>query len=756
MFNMLKRSLIFLFFLSSVYAANVNINYIRVCGLNRVSVSTVLYYAHIKNNQVIDTTKDMDLILHRLYKSGLFSNLKLSISSHTLLIKVKERVIIAKIDTSQLHHLNSDALSHYLTSLNFVVGAYFDRYLAKKVLNILKGQYNNLGYYAVKIKLDIHQAPNSYVKLKFLVDYGPVAHISKIIISGNHNIKSTRLINLFRLGSTGIFSWWTHNDLFNPVQLKNDLTHLNDYYHHLGYHNFSIDNVYIRISTNMKHIAINIHITEGAIYHIGGINLTGVPHKNFTKLHKGDIDDWYTLQDDLQKLKDKYKAKGYLFIKSVLKSSVDYNKLVFYKIVVKPGKIAYVNRINIKGNTRTSDIVVRREMRQLEASVYDQKLIHLSKLRISNLGDFSSVSISYKPSASKHADDLVDLDVLVKESDTGRINLTLGYVQGQGISLSGMISQANFLGSGYAVSLNASVGKINNSVQLSFLYPYLFANGTALLNSMSYNRYSPYKLFDGGNSYETGIFSFTSQLLVPVSEFDRIAFGIGFDNIGITLHSTSGNIPSRFTHFIELYGDNVNTLPLSIGWQRRTTNKLIWPTSGAVFNQLFTASIPGVGPGYYQFTSDNTWYIDLYKNIVLKIVANLGFINSYDNDMTTPFYKNYFIGGVSSLRGYSINSIGPVDSDKTPMGGSRELLLRNDIVFPIPFINSSHFRGSIFLDAGNVWDTFRTFNALRASTGVSLNWLSPIGLIAVSYAFPFNYDIHDNLQPFQVQVGGTF
>jgi outer membrane protein insertion porin family len=371
------------------------------------------------------------------------------------------------------------------------------------------------------------------------------------------------------------------------------------------------------------------------------------------------------------------------------------------------------------------------------------------------LGYFKNSDVSTVPVAGTN--DEVDMNVKVEENNTGSINFGIGYAQGQGILLNGSISQSNLFGSGKSVSINASTSLLNQSVGISFTDPYALANGTSLGYDIYDNGYSPNK--SNISPYSTQTLGARVRTGVPVSEFDKINFSLGFENQQISTYGN--NVPLRFIQFTDAYGDSVNAIPFSVAWIRNTTDNTLWPTTGALFSQIADIALPGLGAQYYRFTSQDTWFFPISTNFTWKTNAQLGFINPYgDNDMV-PFYQNYYMGGINSVRGYYIGSMGPKDTDGTSLGGTRSIIFSNELLFPLPGIKEAKtVRLSLFLDTGALWGgnnfDLTPGQSFRASYGIGLNWISPLGPIKLSYALPLFNQANDQLEPFQFMLGSSF
>ena len=520
----------------------------------------------------------------------------------------------------------------------------------------------------------------------------------------------------------------------------------------------------VQLSSSKKAVYITVNMVEGDQYKLNNIKLAGdyknVPVKELQALltikANSIVDQGVTINKVSENIKTKLGGYGYAFAAVNPVPEIDNKaKTVAYTFFIDTGKKIYVRKIDITGNDITRDIVIRRELRQNENALYDSSQIQRSKDRLNLLGYFKSTDVSTTPVPG--TTDEVDMNVKVEENNTGSINFGVGYAQGQGILLNGTVSQTNLFGSGKSASINASTSSLNQNIGVSFTDPYALPNGTSLGYDIYDNGYTPNK--SGISPYSTQTLGARMRTGIPVSEFDKINFSLGFENNQISTYGN--NVPLRFVQFTNTYGSSVNAIPVSASWVRNTTDSTLWPTSGALFNQIADASLPDVGAQYYRFTSQNTWYFPLSTNFTWRTNAQLGFINPYGSSTAVPFYQSFYMGGINSVRGYYIGSMGPKDTDGTSLGGTRSIIFSNELLFPMPIIKETKsVRLSVFFDTGSLWGgnsfDLTPQQAFRASYGLGLNWISPLGPIKLSYGLPLFNKPNDQLEAFQFMLGSSF
>lgn len=761
--NIYKLIILSLFLLSNVWALEAFvIKNIRVNGLQRIEVGTVFSYLPVKVGDTLDNEK-ADEIVKKLYTTGFFKDIRLEEQGGTLIIDLQERPVISALTITGDKEFDHDLLVKSLKDNGLADGKIFDQSIIDQAVMSLKSEYYNRGLYSVIITPKVVALVRNRVTVNISINEGPPAKIAAIEFLGAKSFSQGKLERQIFLTTGNWLSWWYKDNQYSSDKLSGDLETVRNFYLNQGYINFKINSVQVQLSADKKSVYITVNMVEGDQYTIKNVKLAGdsknVPRDQLgdqLTIKPGSIVDQGEINKVSDALKNKLGVYGYAFAAVNPVPDIDNDKkTVAYTFFIDTGKKIYVRKINISGNDKTRDIVIRRELRQNENSLYDSDQIQRSKDRLNLLGYFKTSDVSTTPVPGTN--DEVDMNVKVEENNTGSINFGVGYAQGQGILLNGSISQSNLFGSGKSASINASTSQLNQSIGLSFTDPYALANGTSLGYDIYDNGFTPNN--SGISPYSTQTIGGRVRTGIPVSEFDKINFSLGFENQQISTYGN--NVPLRFVQFTNTYGNSVNAIPFSIGWVRNTTDSTLWPTTGALFNQTADMSLPGVGAQYYRFTSQNTWFFPISTNFTWKTNGQLGLINPYGSSAAVPFYQNYYMGGINSVRGYYIGSMGPKDTDGTSLGGTREIIFSNELLFPMPGIKDAKtVRLSLFLDSGALWGgnnfDLTPQQSFRASYGVGLNWISPLGPIKLSYALPIFNKPNDNLEPFQFMLGSSF
>lgn len=735
---------------------------IRINGLQRIEVGTVFSYLPVKIGDTLDNDS-ADEIIKKLYNTGFFKDIRLEEQGGTLIIDLQERPVISELTITGDHEFDHDALVKSLKDNGLADGKIFDQSIIDQAVLSLKSEYYNRGLYSVVITPKVVALVRNRVTVNINIEEGTPAKISEIEFLGAKNFSQSKLEHQIFLTTGNWLSWWYKDNQYSSDKLSGDLETIRNFYLNQGYINFKINSVQVQLSANKKSVYITVNLVEGNQYSIKSIKIAGdsknVPMSELQKLltiKPGSIVDQGAINKVSDNIKNKLGKYGYAFAAVNPVPDIDNeNKTVAYTFFIDIGKKIYVRKINISGNDKTRDIVIRRELRQTEDALYNSDDIQRSKDRLNLLGYFKNTDVSTTPVPGTN--DEVDMNVKVEENNTGSINFGVGYAQGQGLLLNGSISQTNLFGSGKSASINASTSLLNQSIGLSFTDPYALPNGTSLGYDVYDNGYSPNSA--GISPYSTQTIGGRVRTGVPVSEFDKINFSLGFENNQISTYGN--NVPLRFVQFTNTYGNSVNAVPFSVGWVRNTTDSTLWPTTGALFNQTADMTLPGVGAQYYRLTSQDTWFFPMSTTFTWKTNLQFGLIDAYGSSDMVPFYQNYYMGGINSVRGYYIGSMGPKDTDGSSLGGTREVIFSNELLFPMPGIKEAKsVRLSVFLDSGSLWGgnsfDLTPQQSLRASYGVGLTWISPLGPIKLSYAWPLLNQPNDNLEPFQFMLGTSF
>ncbi len=727
---------------------------IRVEGIQRTDAGTVFSYLPVKVGDTMTDEKAAQAI-RALFGTGFFKDVSIEADGGVLVVAVQERPSVAQVEFFGVKEFEKEQLVKSLRQIGLGDGRIFDRSQLDRAEQELKRQYLSRGRYAVVVTTTVTPLERNRVAINFNVEEGEVAKIRQISLIGAKAFKEQDLIDLFVLRTPGWMTWWSKHDQYSRQKLTADLEVLRSHYLDRGYLGFNIDSTQVTISPDKKDIFISVSITEGPKYTISDIKVAGellLPEAEILKLitvKPGEVFSRARITESTKNISDRLGNDGYAFANVNAVPDLDKTKnQASFTFFIDPGRRVYVRRINVAGNNRTRDEVIRREMRQLEGGWYSADKITLSRSRVDRLGYFDAVDIE-TPSVTGTTDQ-VDINLSVREKPTGNILLGAGFGSGEGVILSGGVTQQNIFGSGKYVSAQVNTSKINTVYALSYTDPYFTVDGI----SQGFDVYS--REVDGTNGglgrYITKTLGGGIRFGVPVTERDTITYGLGYEETSITTFDDS---PLFYRDYVATFGKDNDAIVGSMGWIRDGRDSLIYPTKGTYQRAVGEVGLPGGSLQYYKASYQYQRYFPLTREYTLMLNGEVGYGDG-SGSKPLPFFKNFFAGGVNSVRGYRQSTIGPKDENGDPRGSTHRLLGNAEFLFPFPGLkNDRSVRLGAFVDAGMVANTY-DFGDFRYSAGMSVLWASPFGPLKISMAKAINAQSGDRTQVFQFTFGGAF
>ncbi len=729
---------------------------IRVEGIQRTEAGTVFSYLPVKVGDTLTEDKASQAI-KALFATGFFRDVRLEIEGNVLVVQVDERPAIAALDFIGTKAFDKEQLRKGLREVGLAESRIFDRSLVERAEQELKRQYLSQGYYAAEVTTTVTPLERNRVGITFAVNEGDIAKIAQINIVGANNFKEKDLLKLFTLRTPGWLTWYTKTDRYSRQKLSADLENLRSHYLDRGYLEFTIESTQVSISPSKEDIYITINISEGERFTVSSVKLAGellLAENELLKMVKikpGTLFSREKVTETIKAISERLSNDGYAFANVNAAPEIDKEKKeVAFTLFLDPGRRVYVRRIQVQGNDRTRDEVIRREMRQMEAAWYDGEKINKSRTRVDRLGYFDEVTV--ETPAVPGTTDQVDLHVNVKEKPTGNLMLGAGLSSSEGLVFSGSVQQQNLFGSGKHVGVGFNTSKINKLYSFSYTDPYHTVDGV----SRGFDVY--YKDTDTASlsvaTYGTQSFGGGVRYGFPIGEDDFINFGLAYDSTKI---KTSPNSPVRFQQYD---GKTFAGVIPTLGWAKETIDSRIYPMRG------YLARINGeMGLGsdmsYYRANLQYQRFFPYGRDYAFMVNGELGFAQSMGGKLL-PFYKYYYAGGVGSVRGYKAGSLGPIDDGGTDdrLGGTRRFVANAEFLFPMPGSGQDRaLRLSAFVDAGRVWgghQAFRGDDGMRYSTGLALAWASPLGPLKFSLAQPLGKKPGDETQRLQFQMGTLF
>lgn len=729
---------------------------IRVEGLQRVEPGTVFASLPLRVGDEYTDEKGSAAI-RALFALGLFKDVRLEANGNVLVVVVEERPTIAGVEFVGTKEFDKDALKKAMRDVGLADGRPFDKALADRAEQELKRQYINKSLYGAEVVTTVTPIERNRVNLTFTVVEGEPARIKEIHITGNKAFSESALRDQLDLDTGGWLSWYTKSDRYSRAKLTADLEALRSFYLQRGYLEYRVDSTQVAISPDKQDIAITINITEGERFVVSDVRLEGDylgREDEFKSLVHVDAGEPYNADKITQTTKaftEHFGNFGFAFarVEAVPETDRETNR-VSIVLRAEPSRRAYVRRILISGNNRTRDEVIRREFRQYEASWYDAEKIKLSRDRVDRLGYFTNVGIETQDVAG--SPDQVDLVINVDEKPTGSLQLGAGFSSAEKIALSFSIKQDNVFGSGNYLGVDVNTSKYRRTLVFSTTDPYFTQSGISRTFDLYYRTDKPYQ--DQGGNYELVTTGTSLRFGVPFSEVDTVFFGGGLEQTKI---KPGTNIPAYYLSYADAYGYSSTGVPLTIGWSRDNRDSALAPNDGR-YQRLNTDWSVAGDARYIRANYQYQQYIPLNKKFTLAFNGELGWGKGMGG-RPFPVFKNFYSGGLGSVRGFDQGTLGPRDITGASIGGPKKITLNAEVIAPFPGAgNDRTLRVFGFVDAGNVYgeDEKFSFGEMRASAGLGLSWISPLGPLRLAYAQPVRKQAGDKIQKLQFQIGTSF
>ncbi len=735
---------------------------IRVEGIQRTEAGTVFSYLPVKVGDTMTDDKAAQAV-KALFATGFFKDVRLEIEGGVLVVLVEERPAVASLEFVGLKAFEKEQIKKGLIEVGLAESRIFDRSLVDKAEQELKRQYLSRGYYAVSIKTTITPLERNRVGINFAVEEGDIAKIRQINLVGATAFKEKDLLALFVLRTPGWLTWYSKNDQYSKQKLAGDLETLRSYYLDHGYVEFNIDSTQVSISPDKQDIYITVNLSEGEQYTVSSVKLAGdllVAEDELKKLIKitpGETFSREALTETTKKISERLGNEGYAFANVNASPELDKEKRqVAFTIYIDPGRRVYVRQINVTGNNRSRDEVIRRELRQMEASWYDGDKINKSRTRVDRLGYFEDVTV--ETPAVPATTDQVDVNVNVKEKPTGNVMIGAGFSSSEKLVLSGSLSQQNLFGSGKTAGVQINTSKVNSVVSLSYTDPYYTVDGIGRGFDVYHRKTNTSSLVVG--AYDSRSTGGGVRFGLPIAEDDSISLGLSGDLTSLAVNNYS---PLPFQNYVRRFGDTNTTLLGTAGWAKETIDSRLYPLTGSINRIVGELGLPAGDLGtlhYFRTNFQHQQFIPVIaRNYTLLLNGEFGIAGGYGG-LPLPFFKNYYAGGIGSVRGYDASSLGPIDVvTGARLGGTRRLVINAELLIPMPGVGlDKTVRLGAFIDGGQVWGQGQKISTgdLRYSTGVSLVWSSPLGPLKFSFANPINRQPDDKVQRLQFQMGTTF
>ncbi len=695
--------------------------------------------------------------LRALFASGLFKDVRIDIDAGVVVVIVEERSIVASLDFVGLKEFDKEQLTKSLKDFGIGEGLPFDKALADRAEQELKRQYLTRSLYGAEVVTTVTPQERNRVNVSFTITEGSAAKIRELRIIGSKAFAEDELTGLFDLNDGGWLNWYTKADRYSRAKLNADLETLRAFYLNRGYLEFNVTATQVAISPDKQDISITINVDEGQPYTVTAVVLEGEylgkeeDFKTLVAIRPGEPYRAEAVANTTRAFVERFGSFGYAFAKVEPRTDIDRaNGRVVINLVSDPQRRVYVRRINVAGNSRTRDEVVRREFRQFESSWYDGNKIKLSRDRVDRLGYFKDVAVD--TAEVPGALDQVDVTVNVTEKPTGNLLLGAGFSSADKLSLTASVRQENVFGSGNYLGLELNTSKSSRTLSLSTVDPYFTIDGISRALEVYYRTTKP--LNSQGEQYELVTPGGSVRFGIPFSEYDTVFVGLGAERTEIR---GDVNLPNNYQNYRETFGAKSVSIPLTLGWARDARDSAIAPTSGRYLRLNFEWGIAG-DTRYLRANAQAQQYIPLGKRFSIGLNSEFGWGKGLAG-RPYPIFKNFYGGGLGTVRAFDQGSLGPVDVLGGYIGGNRRFNLNSELYVPVPGSgNDRTLRLFGYVDAGNVWGEFESVTAqsLRASAGIGLSWISPVGPLKLSWGAPIRKQPGDRIQRLQFQIGTAF
>jgi len=778
---------------------------IKVEGLQRISEGTVFNYLPVNIGDQL-TPQRLREALRALYATGFFRDVELSRDGNTLLISVLERPSLESVEIKGNKDIKTEDLQKSLRNVGLAAGKTFNRSTLEEVTQYLTDQYYSRGKYAVTIDSKVEDLANNRVRVNLDIKEGNRAKIRQINIVGNTVFKAKDILETLTLKTPNWTSWYKQSDRYSRESLQGDLEKIQTYYQDRGYANARIDSVQVAISPDKSDVFITANITEGVVYRISSVKLAGnlvVPEaqlKYLVLVAPGQIYSQKVISSTQELIKNRLGAEGFYFAKVEPVPTIDEAKReVALSLFVNPGNRVYVREISFKGTTRSNDVTLRREVRQLEGALLSNVALERSKQRLEQQPFVESAE--YEANPVPGSPDLVDVVFTVKERASASISGGIGYSASQKFMLNGSFQDSDFMGSGDSVALQLDSGLYNKLYSFSHTNPYLTIDGISRTVSLSYRNSTQF--VSTSSNFKSQNVAVGLNYGIPISEFQRLSAGVSLQRVDLLTYQGSsaqqavdwvqvnGNPYDRVllstvvlgdgtavTTATTLYGSKFSTLEMNLGWLFESRNRGLFADRGQR-HTLGVSFVPSGKVRYYVASYEGTVYVPLILRTTLSLGVDVAYGNSLGGTTALPPYKRFYGGGPDTVRGYTESSLGPVDSNGNPYGGNLLTTARAELILPLPAKWQTSARAALFFDYGNVFSTDKVkylgrdlttpvdykfkYDQLKKSAGISVQWLAPsLGVFRFSYGIPLNKyagdAIHfaDRTETFQFTIGGSY
>ncbi len=759
---------LFLFVFAGFSAAETKVTLIEVQGNKRIETSTILAKIKTREGDVFSPALIREDI-KALYQLGHFEDVQVRTEGFENGLKViffiKEKPLIREITFEGNDELTTEKLKEILTLLPRTA---YNVQLINDNAEKIRLKYQDEGFYDAVVVPVVTELRGGDRNVVFHIEEGKKVRLQEVVISGNKAISSKEIKAALKNQERWFFSFLDRSGTLRTEELKDDLETIRNLYYNKGYIQVVVDDPVIepesytfrecyfwgppKTFTRKSELVIRIKIKEGDQFRVGSITVKGnelisdAALAKEIKLTKGDVFNREMLRQDVGRIMDRYDSIARPFANVSPQFNIDQEKrTVAIQIDIQEGGEVRIGRIDITGNSKTRDKVIRREMRLEEGDLYSKKALKRSYERINNLNFFESVELV--PERRKQ-EPIMDFNVKVKEKLTGTFSIGGGYSSVDKLMAIAEVTQGNLGGRGQLLKFKTQWGKVSQLFMLSFMEPYLF-------DIPLWGKVDVYKQSQDYNGYWLKTNGFALSAGKSFGEYVSTSLRFSYDN---SLVADISTVPAfALQRQVDIYGDRISTNALTWSVSRDSRDYYLDPKTGSR-NSLYVeyAGGPlGGDPNFVKTAVDSAWYFPAFWDTVFMLRGRVGYVESLI-DKPVPLGERFFVGGPTTLRGFRYGTAGPVDAALNLWGGNRELIYNIEYTFPI--VPAARLKGVIFYDIGKAFDNYETvkFSELRQTYGWGFWWLSPIGPLRFEWGNIVKKRPEDQPSKFEFSIGTLF
>jgi outer membrane protein insertion porin family len=784
--------------LAQTESAEFTVGDIRIEGLQRITEGTVYNYLPVNIGDRLDDRR-VNEALRALYATGFFRDVEIRRDGGTLVVAVLERPSIESFTITGNKDIKTEDLEKSLRNVGLSRGKTFNQSTLDEVERFLTDQYFSRGKYAVQVETKVEEVAGNRVKIAVDIVEGKRSKIRQINIVGNEAFSDDDLLEDFKLHTPNWLSWYKQDDRYSREELSGDIEKLRSYYMDRGYANMDVETTQVAITPEKDDIFITLNVKEGEVYRISDVKIAGnlvVPEESLKQLvavRRGDVFSRKMVTATTELMQLRLGQDGYAFAKiDPVPKENPATKEIELTFLVDPGNRAYVRNIGFTGSTGINDDVLRREIRQMEGGYLSNAAIDRSKVRLQRLPFIEKVEVETNPVPG--TPDLVDVTYDIKEGLPGQFSGGIGYSESQSVLLNGSFVHSNFMGTGNRVAAEINAGQYSKVFSLSHTDPYTTIDGVSRTVSATWRSISQFTTSSSDFQTETGTLGLDYGW--PISEFQSVRMGLAAQRSDLFTDPNSSaaealywvqNNGNTYTQTQNVgippisliyYGTKFDTFEYSLGWSYDSRNRALFADRGSRHRLSSSYALPFSDIDFVSFNYDYLQFLSLGKWLTLMLNSEVGYGQALGDTTSMPPYRRFFAGGPETVRGFRESRLGPKDSFGNPYGGNIKFTNQFELLLPMPAKWRNSARFSLFFDIGNVFsnddvayvgkdgvtpvDYEFSFDKLRYSTGVAVQWMAPLGVFRFSYAVPLNefkgtaVEYADETEGFQFSIGQAF